>query len=64
MMKRYIILVLVALMVAPMALATGVHDDDDKDPARLNPRMTLGTPAMRCGALLMWSLLLSPTAAL
>ncbi len=33
MMKRYIILVLVALMVAPMALATGVHDDDDKDPS-------------------------------
>lgn len=45
MMKRYIIMVLVALMVAPMGLASGVGDDDDKDPSikpgirRLHPEL-------------------------
>lgn len=33
MMKRYIILLLVALMAVPVGHASGVRDDDDKDPS-------------------------------
>ena len=32
-LKKYCLLLLVALLVAPVVMASGVRDDDDKDPS-------------------------------